>query len=117
MDEEHLRCAIRYIALNPVRARLVDRTEDWPWSSVHVHLGRAADDGLTTEEPVRLRCPDFAHLLAAGEDAEMAARLRKAETIGRPIGSKAFLEQLEKGCGRSLAPRKRGRRPRELELN
>jgi putative transposase len=30
MDERHLGAAIRYVALNPVRAKLVDRAEDWP---------------------------------------------------------------------------------------
>lgn len=29
MDEEHLHLAFRYVALNPVRARLVKRPEDW----------------------------------------------------------------------------------------
>src|SRR6202789_2286051 len=29
MDEEHLGAALRYVALNPVRARLVARAEDW----------------------------------------------------------------------------------------
>jgi hypothetical protein len=29
---------VRYVALNPVRARLVERARDWPWSSVRAHL-------------------------------------------------------------------------------
>ena len=45
MDEDHPMAAARYVALNPVRARLVERPWDWPWSSVRVHLeGRS--DGL-----------------------------------------------------------------------
>ena len=32
MDEEHLAVALRYVALNPVRARLVKSALDWPWS-------------------------------------------------------------------------------------
>src|ERR1700676_3830738 len=44
MDEEHLIAAIRYVSLNPVRARLFERAEDWPWPSVRAHrAGR--DDG------------------------------------------------------------------------
>ncbi len=39
MDEDHLMAAARYVAMNPVRARLVERAEDWPWSSVRAHLG------------------------------------------------------------------------------
>ena len=37
MDEAHLSAALRYVALNPVRARLVKRATDWRWSSVHAH--------------------------------------------------------------------------------
>jgi putative transposase len=29
MDEQHLVAALRYVALNPVRARLVVQAEDW----------------------------------------------------------------------------------------
>jgi putative transposase len=45
MDEEHLMAAARYVGLNPVRARLVARAEDWRWSSVKAHL-EGQDDGL-----------------------------------------------------------------------
>ncbi len=30
MDEEHLANAVRYVSLNPVRARLVERVQEWP---------------------------------------------------------------------------------------
>jgi putative transposase len=114
MDEAHLGAALRYVALNPVRARLARRATDWPWSSVHAQLG--AEDGITATAAVRARYPDFAGLLAAGEDVEMSRRLRRAETIGRPIGSAAFLEVLEQECGRPLAPARRGPKPRERQL-
>jgi len=32
MDEAHLAAALRYVSLNPVRARLVDRARAWRWS-------------------------------------------------------------------------------------
>jgi putative transposase len=57
--------------------------------------------------------PDFAALLAAAEDEEMTARLRRAESIGRPIGSSAFLEALEKDYDRRLATGAPGRPRRE----
>ena len=114
MDETHLGAAIRYIALNPVRAGLAGTAADWRWSSVHVHLGRIAGDGITDPEPVTSRFADFAEMLAEGEDAQMSARIRKAETIGRPIGSESFLRALESKSGRALLPRKRGPRPKDL---
>jgi REP-associated tyrosine transposase len=112
MDEDHLGAATRYVALNPVRARLVQRAADWPWSSVHVHTGRVADDGLTTAAPLRDRFPDFARMLEAGEDEALSHRLRQAESIGRPLGAVDFIRRLEAQSGRSLSPSKRGRKPR-----
>lgn len=34
LDEAYLRTVIRYIHLNPVRAGLVERAHQWPWSSL-----------------------------------------------------------------------------------
>ena len=40
-------------------------------------------------------------------------RLRRAESIGRPIGDDRFLAQLERASGRTLRPAKGGRRVKE----
>jgi putative transposase len=112
MDEAHLVAAYRYVALNPVRARLVKRAEDWPWSSARALLG-LEDDGLTDVAPARTRLPRFADLLEAEEDAEATERLRKGESVGRPIGSEGFLATLEARTGRRLRPLPRGPKPRE----
>lgn len=39
-------------------------------------------------------------------------KFRAAETIGRPLGSPAFLDRLEARLGRALRPGKRARRNR-----
>jgi REP element-mobilizing transposase RayT len=38
---------VEYINLNPVKAGLVDRPEDWPWSSVHDYTGNIGDTPVT----------------------------------------------------------------------
>lgn len=53
MDEAHLFAAVRYVALNPVRAGLVERAVDWPWSSVGAHLARTDDPLVTVAPPAR----------------------------------------------------------------
>lgn len=114
MDEDHLGAALRYVALNPVRARLVERAADWRWSSTPVLTGAWAADGLTCAAPVLGRYPDFAGMIAAGEDEAMSARLRKAESIGRPVGGEAFIARLERESGRTLQAGKRGPKPGRL---
>jgi putative transposase len=114
MDEQHLAAALRYVALNPVRARLVERAQDWRWSSTRAHL-RGKADGITELKPIRDRFPDFADLLVTETDPDSFARLRAAETIGRPLGDDRFLARLERLTRRTLKPGKRGPKPVEDE--
>ena len=58
------------------------------------------------------RHPDFAEMIAAGEDEALSARLRRAETISRPVGDPALLERLERQAGRPFSTGKRGPKPR-----
>jgi len=110
MDEEHLAAAYRYVALNPVRARMVARAQDWPWSSTRALLG-LGDDPLTDGAPARQRFSRFADLLEREDDPEALRRLREGESVGRPIGSDGFLAALESRTGRRLRPLPRGPRP------
>lgn len=113
MDEEHLIVAIRYVSLNPVRARLVQRPEDWPWSSVRAHLA-GRDDGVVTAAPVLERVGPFDIFLDEPFDEAAAyAPLRLSETTGRPIGSADWIKRLEQDFSRPLAPQKRGPKPRQ----
>jgi putative transposase len=115
MDEEHLMAALRYVSLNPVRARLVERAQDWRWSSTSAHL-RGKDDGLTELAPIRDRVPRFADLLAGEPEQDLLfAHLRAAESIGRPVGDDRFLARIERRTGRILKPGKRGPKPLESE--
>ena len=111
MDEDHLAAALRYVSLNPVRARLVARAQDWRWASARAHL-TGKDDGITARAPIRERFPRFAELIAAESDADAFARLRAAETIGRPLGDDRFLAWIERSTKRCLKPRKREPKPR-----
>jgi putative transposase len=110
MDEAHLAAALRYVSLNPVRARLVERAQDWRWSSTRAHL-RGKDDGLTELAPIRDRFPRFGDLLDITPEQDLFAPLRAAESIGRPLGNDRFLARIERLTGRALKPGKRGPKP------
>ncbi len=108
MDEEHLAHAVRYVSLNPVRAGLVERAEDWRWSSVSNHLSGQNSD-LVKVAPVLDRYGDFSTFLDQKEDISDAFRaLRQSETTGRPLGTDGWVEKLEVLTGRQLKPQKRG---------
>ena len=51
MDESYLLAAARYVELNPVRARLVEKPELYPWSSAAAHV-KGVDDALVKVAPL-----------------------------------------------------------------
>jgi putative transposase len=110
MDERHLLACARYVELNPVRAGIVARAADWPWSSARAHLGGPAD-ALTDPRPLLERWPDWRSVLEAGEDEAAQRAIRARERSGRPLGSDSFLAGLETVTGLRLLPRRRGRPP------
>jgi putative transposase len=101
MDEAHLAAVVCHVALNPVRARLVDRAQDWLWSSVHVHLGLAADDGVTTSAPVMERFPDLTERIAAGEKEAMT---RGCAGPSRSAGRSATRRSSRRSSARRAGP-------------
>jgi putative transposase len=112
MDDAHFISCVRYVSLNPVRARLVTRAEDWTWSSVRAHLA-GRDDGLVKVAPVLSRLADFASLLAPDRaDEDAFAKIRLAEGTGRPLANADFIAGLEKILGRPIARRAPGRKPK-----
>ena len=116
MDETHLAHAVRYVSLNPVRAGLVKTASGWPWSSVAAHLS-GADNELVTVRPVLERYGSFAAFLDQETDVGAVMRLRRSETTGRPVGSEAWIEKLEKQTARRLKPQKRGPKGSRQESN
>ena len=107
MDEKHLLTAMRYVELNPVRAGLVDKPGEYPWSSAKAHL-EGRNDRLVQVEPMLGYVGDWAQYLALSLDEEEAALIRRHERTGRPLGSAGFVEQLETVLGRLLRKRKPG---------
>ena len=110
MDEDHLMAAFRYVALNPVRAGLARTAADWPWSSTRAHIA-GADSDYVVVAPALSRVGDFAGFVAqSADDGGRWTDVLRAELIGRPVGARAWVEQLEARTGRALLPFKRGRK-------
>ena len=111
MDEKHLMMAVRYIELNPVRAKVCRAPWRRRWSSAAAHvLGK--DDRLVRVAPLLKRVTDWRAYLAEGLDSEQVELLRCHERTGRPLGSADFLGRLEKALGRLLRKQRPGPKPK-----
>ena len=103
MDEAHTLRALRYVALNPVRAGLAAKAEDWRFSSARAHLCGVADALLDTAALAELAIDWELHL----QESELEL-FRRHERTGRPLGDAGFIQKLEWMCKRPLVPEKRG---------
>lgn len=90
MDDAHLLMAIRYVELNPVKAQLVGRAEEWRWSSAKAHVTGAAD-GLTDLAGMAGVHRNWRAMLARGLEAgdlapQDEASIEAHGRTGRPWG-------------------------------
>ena len=114
LDEQHLWAAVRYVERNPVRAGLVERAEDYPWSSAAAHCGLGGDAVVTDpcELASQMTPEQWRQWLRqpwAQDEEQMVRRVRQCTRTGRPAGGETFVDRLEALAGRILRPRKAGR--------
>lgn len=109
LDDEHLWAAVHYVERNPVRAGMMARSEEYPWSSAAARCGLRQDDLLSPRFPPAHRLTNWSEWLSREEPPETEAIRRQTHT-GRPCGSPDFLADLESQCKRRLTPGKRGRK-------
>jgi len=107
MDECHLISAVRYVELNPVRAGICARAEEWPWSSAAAHI-KGYDDGLVSVAPMLARVQSWSSYLATPDDRNSLDSIRRHTRTGRPVNTTGFIDKLETLTGRCLRPRARG---------
>jgi putative transposase len=110
MDDEHLWAAVRYVERNPVRAKMVVRAEDYPWSSAAAHCGLRLDPILS---PLPLLRPPqtsiWSSWLADSEDQTLLAKIRLHTQTGRPMGHEDFVTNIESLLGRRVRALANGR--------
>jgi putative transposase len=114
--DEHLLTVLRYIEANPLRARIVKRAGEYPWSSYGVHgLGEASElvDALPLYEELspypKIRQRKWAEKVHRPlEEAEEAA-IRRSTATGLPYGDRPWVARLAKKLDLDLTIRPRGR--------
>lgn len=108
LDEPYLLAATRYIELNPVKAGLASKPEDYPWSSARAHP-KKQDDELVKIEHLISMVANWRNFLKSKNADEEHELLQRHERTGRPLGNKEFIEHLERKLTRNLLPQKGGR--------
>jgi len=110
-DDDHLLTVLRYIERNPVRAGLVERAQDWPWSSATLvgSGGPALHPG-----PVPRPTDWLEHVNQPQTEAEVE-RLRECLRRRRPFGESLWMSKTARQLGLEASLRPRGR-PRKSAL-
>ncbi len=112
LDTDYYRNAVRYVELNPLRAGLVERAEDYRWSSAATHCG-IRNDPLVKGRPNSIaftNISNWSRWLAEDLTPEVSEMLRRSITKNLPCGSDSFVTDLEKCAGRQLRHKPAGRR-------
>ena len=104
----YLLAAVRYVELNPVKAKLCRMPQDWRWSSAYAHLA-GRDDRLVKVGPMLDRVADWSMYLASDGDS-CDELLDRYSRTGRPLGDEQFVRRLESLTGAVLARKQPGRK-------
>ena len=105
LDEAHRWAAVRYVELNPVRARMVGRAEEYPWSSARAHCGLGNDPLLDAGWPPPKTIEDWKAWLLDDNDVTLERSIREHTFTGRPCGDDAFVRTVEQALHRSWLQR------------
>lgn len=107
--EKYLWAVARYIEQNPVRAKMVERAEEYAYSSARAHVNGSEDpvlgENLFSDDGRK----DYIRLLRYDMPKKEIERLRYATKTGRPLGSEDFVVEMEKKLERRLLQRPKGR--------
>ena len=106
-DAGHLLTVLRYVEANPLRAGLVGRAEDWPWSSLR-WWGAADRPEWLTDGPVD-RPNDWARRVNTALSSRELERVRRSVVRGRPFGSEPWTQHAARRLGLESTLRPRGR--------
>jgi putative transposase len=99
-DDHHAVASICYSEMNPVRAGMVLKPEDYRWSSARIHFGLEKWHAFPDSKWWRL---SFTHLewieIMKAYDSRMDSVIREATVRGLPLGNKEFISTVENYFG------------------
>jgi putative transposase len=113
--DSYLWTVSKYIEKNPVRAGIVKKPEDYPYSSAKAHILGKKDPLL--KEPLfgKSDLNEYKSFIRSEEDKKIVEEIRKQTRLGKPLGDGGFLNSLSETLGHSLSFRPKGR-PRKNQM-
>lgn len=114
-NEDYFLIVTRYIEFNPIRAKMVEKPELYPWSSYHQHaLGQHIK--LLTEHCCYLnlgnspqkRQQAYQQLCERSLHSRVTNKIREAANKSFILGNDKFKEQIETQLGRAITAKARG---------
>ena len=106
----HFLTVARHVERNPLRANLVGRAEEWPWSSLGPRRVALPQSEWPTPRP-----PDWAERVNRPQTSAESEAIRLALSRGRPLGDAAWVRGAAEQLGLSSTLRPRGRLRKEAE--
>jgi putative transposase len=109
--DRHFLTVCRYVERNPLRAGLVQRAEDWPWSSL---AGRGKYFNIVPLDTWPILQPlDWTDLVNAVQTTGDVDRVRRSVRRGLPLGDQSWTRDTSVRLGLDGSTRPLGRPRRE----
>ena len=114
--DKYLLTCYRYIELNPVVAGMVEKPEEYRWSSYLVNgvgmrsqLIQPHDIYLGLGDEIESRCRRYRELFETEIADESVHKIRKALKFNYPLGNDKFRQEIENYLGRTIGKMEGGR--------
>ncbi|WP_454675455.1 transposase [Achromobacter pestifer] len=114
-SDAYLLACCRYIERNPVRASMVEKPEDYQWSSYRARMGLSIDSILDLHavylalgSSAARRVAYLQYMASAIPEADLDV-IRMGSRSSHPTATPEFVMELEAALQRKVVPRRRGR--------
>lgn len=121
--DSYLMACSKYVELNPVRAGIVQRPEEYRWSSYQHKAGYVTREWISEDsvylalgETAEARRKCYRHAMERAVSARVEHVIRAATARGQLTGNRSFTEEVYRRTGRRIAFRGRGRPKGGLSL-
>ncbi len=111
--DEHLVTVLRYVERNPLRAGLVERAEEWAWSSLRMRQGRDPETVLD-QGPAPLP-RNWTGFVNRPQTATELDHVRRCVNREAPFGNAAWARNTAKRLGLESSLRPLGRPPKRRQ--